>query len=213
MSVRFLVLSVLLGGIFLIVGTTPAVALKDYGQKQAAEQAGLVKDVDEEPQVAGQTSFFRLVGTIIKAALSFLGIVFFGLVLYAGFLWMRAMGNTEHVTKAKEMLESAVIGLVLILSAYALANFVFERLTGVSEGGGASGPAEQIYACKGGDDDKQCGNSQYFVCAGGSCVPKCEAQFKGKNPECIEKSKCALPRTTTALLCPERSATIQCCHD
>lgn len=98
-----------------------------YGADTAANKAQLSNSI------VGQTGLAELIGEVVKIALSFIGIIFFLLVLYAGFIWMTAMGNTEKVTKAKDILEAAVIGLVLVASAYAISSFVFSRLAGGSE--------------------------------------------------------------------------------
>jgi len=101
---------------------SPALVLaKDYGLSVAADSAG-VKDTFTE------THPLKLAGKIIGVGLSALGVIFFVLVLYAGFKWMTAMGSSEKSEKAKEMLEAAGIGLVIILAAYAIARFVFTSL-------------------------------------------------------------------------------------
>jgi hypothetical protein len=64
------------------------------------------------------------IGNIITALLSFVGIVFLGYMIYAGYLWMIARGDEQKVTKAKGMIEQAIIGLVIVLSAYAITLFV-----------------------------------------------------------------------------------------
>lgn len=68
------------------------------------------------------------VARIINVALSLLGIIAVVLVVYAGFMWMTAAGNDEKVGKAKKILIGAVIGLAIILSAYAITNFVVKEL-------------------------------------------------------------------------------------
>ena len=62
-------------------------------------------------------------GGIIKIFLSILAVIFIILMLYAGYLWMTARGNEEQVTKAKELITSAVIGLVIVIAAYAITYF------------------------------------------------------------------------------------------
>jgi hypothetical protein len=39
-------------------------------------------------------------------------------------MWMTSGGNEERVKKAKQILIAAIIGLVIILSAYAITNFI-----------------------------------------------------------------------------------------
>ena len=65
---------------------------------------------------------------IIKVFLGFLGIIFIILVIWAGYNWMTAGGNEEKVTKARTTIFRAVIGLIIIVSAYAITHFVFGAL-------------------------------------------------------------------------------------
>lgn len=84
-------------------------------------------------QLAGQTGLEisdprQIIAKIIKIILGFLGIVAVILILYGGFLWMTAAGNEENIAKAKKLLMAGVIGLVIILSAFAITNFVLNSL-------------------------------------------------------------------------------------
>lgn len=65
-----------------------------------------------------------LIGRLINIALSFLGVIFLVLIIWAGFLWMTAGGKPEQTDKAKKMLINATIGLILILAAFAISSFV-----------------------------------------------------------------------------------------
>lgn len=67
---------------------------------------------------------------IVRTALEVLGVLLLALNLYAGFLWMTAGGNEDKVTKAKSLLFQAVIGLVIILSAYAITQYVIKIALG-----------------------------------------------------------------------------------
>lgn len=69
-----------------------------------------------------------LISRVIKFILSFLGILFFILILYAGFQWMTAAGNEDKISKAKGMITSAIIGLLIVLSAYLITYFVIDNL-------------------------------------------------------------------------------------
>lgn len=60
---------------------------------------------------------------IIRFLLNLTGLVLLGLILYAGYLWMTAGGNEEQVTKAKQLIRNAVIGLIIVLSAYSITIF------------------------------------------------------------------------------------------
>ncbi|MFH1430819.1 MAG: hypothetical protein ABIG71_04895 [Candidatus Uhrbacteria bacterium] len=73
-----------------------------------------------------------VVGGVIKAALSIIGVLFFVYMVYAGYLWLTAHGETEPITKAKKILSGAVIGLAITFAAYAITYFVVAALTEAS---------------------------------------------------------------------------------
>lgn len=89
------------------------------------------------------TGLSAIIATVIKAFLGLLAIIFIVLMIYAGFTWMTAGGDEQKVTTAKETIKKAIIGLVIIISAYTITAFVFKALPfGSSEGdagGGVSG--------------------------------------------------------------------------
>lgn len=68
------------------------------------------------------------IGDVIGLALGFVGTIFFILVIWSGFMWMTAAGNDEQIKKAQEVLKAAVIGLIIIVSAYAITRFIGEAL-------------------------------------------------------------------------------------
>jgi TRAP-type C4-dicarboxylate transport system permease small subunit len=74
-----------------------------------------------------------LVGNVIAVLLSVLGIIFVILVVYAGFLYLTAAGDDSKVGKAKKLLGQSIVGLVIIVAAYAIADFVIQALVEVSE--------------------------------------------------------------------------------
>jgi hypothetical protein len=84
----------------------------------------------------GTVSVGQVVATTIRAVLSFLGIVFIILMIVAGWRWMTAQGNEEAVTQSKDSIRTAIIGLIIVLAAYAITYFVFKYLPF----GGASQP-------------------------------------------------------------------------
>ncbi|MFA4872563.1 MAG: hypothetical protein WC659_01355 [Patescibacteria group bacterium] len=65
------------------------------------------------------------VGGIIQAMLTIIGVIFLALIVYAGFKWMLARGRTEEVESAQKIIESSIIGLIVIILAYAISKFVF----------------------------------------------------------------------------------------
>ena len=85
------------------------------------------------------------IAKIIRIVIGFLGIVAVGLIMYAGWIWMTSEGNEEKIEQAKKILTNAVIGLIIILSAFAIVSFIVNSLTGATSGtqptgsGGGSG--------------------------------------------------------------------------
>jgi len=67
-------------------------------------------------------------GLIIGVILSFVGVLFLILMIYAGILWMTASGNEQQIAKAKSLLINAIIGIVIVFSAYALTTFLGTEL-------------------------------------------------------------------------------------
>jgi hypothetical protein len=71
------------------------------------------------------TGIGKLIGTI----LAYVGVAFFLLMIFGGILWMTARGNETQVTKAKDLITSAVVGLIIVLLAYVITTFVAGKLT------------------------------------------------------------------------------------
>lgn len=79
--------------------------------------------------VQDKASLPDLIGTGINVALSLVGMIFLILMVYAGYLWMIAQGEEEKVATAKKIITACIIGLVVVLSAYAITYLVTSRLT------------------------------------------------------------------------------------
>lgn len=77
---------------------------------------------------ATEYSLSKIVGIIIQAFLGILGVLFLIYVIYAGYGWMTAQGDEEKVTKAKDTLTRAIIGLIITIGAYAISVWVFNKL-------------------------------------------------------------------------------------
>ena len=93
------------------------------GFKNAVNEA----DIGLSTQTPEQTA-----ASIISAFLGILAILALALILYAGFTWMTAAGDEQKVTKAKDTLRSATIGLIIILASYGIALYVFGLIEGAT---------------------------------------------------------------------------------
>ena len=66
----------------------------------------------------------EIIGRIVGLGLSFIGVLFFGLLVYAGIKWMLARGNDEDVKKAIDLIQAAIFGLMVVMAAYAFTTFL-----------------------------------------------------------------------------------------
>lgn len=79
-----------------------------------------------------ELTFVRVVGTAIQTLLGLLGIVFMIMIIYAGFNWMIARGDAGKVDKSLTTIQNAVIGLAIVILAFAITNFVEATLIQVN---------------------------------------------------------------------------------
>jgi len=98
-----------------------SVELKD-NLRALGDTAGYITEGVDEFTLAEQ------IGKYISVFLSILGIIFIILVIYAGYNWMTAMGDSGKADKAKDTLWRAVIGLIIIVGTYAIWEFILIRV-------------------------------------------------------------------------------------
>jgi len=77
----------------------------------------------------GNPSIPTLIGRVIGAALGVAGVAALLMFIYGGYLWLISGGNPETIKKGKGTLVWAVIGLVVIFTAFVAVNFVIQVLT------------------------------------------------------------------------------------
>ena len=117
---------------YFVFGQTMKGGLQELGQASGYQTSGI-----------SEITVSEIAGIAVKTFLSILGIIFIVLMLYGGYLWMTASGNEEQSTKAKELIQAAVIGLIIIVAAYAISFFIFNWLTPrtlTTPGGGGATP-------------------------------------------------------------------------
>ncbi|MFA5188448.1 MAG: LamG-like jellyroll fold domain-containing protein [Patescibacteria group bacterium] len=84
------------------------------------------------------------IARIVQVAFGLLGIITVVLVIIGGVMYLLSGGEAEKIQKAKNLLVAAVIGLVITLSAFAIASFVINELLKAT---GAGGPGFNINTC------------------------------------------------------------------
>jgi cbb3-type cytochrome oxidase subunit 3 len=124
-------LAFVFSGVQIARAQTAGVDTGDYGLNETVQVGNLsnalnAKEVDSAP--AGQYLSTR-VGRIIGTVLSFVGVIFLILIIYAGLRWMTSAGNDKAVDEAKNLIIAAIIGLIIVLGAYAITAFIGRVLT------------------------------------------------------------------------------------
>lgn len=110
-----------------------AISLPVLAAPKVNEFTGIVaKQGGYETQGVTQLTFSQSIGQIIKVMLSLVGVIFLGLTVYAGILWMTASGSEEKTEKATKILSACVIGLLITVSAYSITVFVLVATSSAS---------------------------------------------------------------------------------
>jgi|GEM_PF-769001 len=128
-----------------------------------------------------------IVGSVIGIVLSFVGLIFLILIIYAGFTLIFANGEENKVTSARKIITSAVVGLVITLAAYGIAYVVFANINPGTTGSGSDG------ACS------------------GRCVDDCDPdeQDQGMGPCDIPGLHCCVKATQTGGDCAKMKGSCQ----
>lgn len=140
------VFSLLIGGLFL----ARLVFAQDFGTNAVSNGLNNALSNSDPRTIAGQ---------IINIFLGLLGAIAVGIIVWSGYLWMTSRGDEEKISNAKKHLINGVIGLIIILSAWAIAMFILTRLSGAINNPGGS--------CVDGET-QSCGCNGILTCTGGS---------------------------------------------
>src|SRR3989339_697201 len=74
-----------------------------------------------------------VIARLIRTFISILGIIAVVFILYGGWMWITSKGEQDKLRKAQQVIINAVIGLVLVLSAFAIAQFVLNALSDATD--------------------------------------------------------------------------------
>ncbi len=179
-------LLVMMFGLFSTVSAQELAPIKSYGLKAVAGEAGIYQEKGQNDNIP------QLVGNVLGSVLSLVSVLFFALMLYGGFMVMTARGDEEQVEDGKKTIFGAVAGIIVILSAYAITQFLFQSISGnyqpektvggsptQDQGSSSGGTLLGGAACTSTDECKLGG------CVSGFCAPL----PAGK--KCTVKAECA----------------------
>ena len=69
--------------------------------------------------------------TIVRYLMTFLGIIAVIVILWGGFQWLTAGGNEDKVAGAKKTLIAGIIGLIIIIAAFAIVQVIVSTTTNI----------------------------------------------------------------------------------
>ena len=72
---------------------------------------------------------------IVRYLMTFLGIIAVSVILLGGFKWLTAGGNEDKVAEAKKLIVAGIIGLIIILAAFVIVQFVVGTTTNILTSG------------------------------------------------------------------------------
>ena len=86
------------------------------------------KEIGTNTGLSNQKEPREIILGLINVAMGFLGLVAVIVIMYGGFKWMTASGNEEKVEEAKKLIGAGIIGLVILLTAYALVSYIINTV-------------------------------------------------------------------------------------
>ncbi|OGY94608.1 MAG: hypothetical protein A2406_02155 [Candidatus Komeilibacteria bacterium RIFOXYC1_FULL_37_11] len=85
-------------------------------------------DFTDAEVALGSRSLRDTIGGVVNIILGFLGILTTVAILWGGFNMMTSGGNAEKSEKGKGVVIAGAIGLIIVLTAYAISRFVLSEL-------------------------------------------------------------------------------------
>lgn len=113
---------------FLSCGTT-TVSFTDFKGQLSTPDAS-----QYAPGLSQNQDLRQYIKNVVNFALGFLGLLAVIVVIYGGFLYVTAAGNDDQTGKGKKAVMYAVIGILIILSSFALVNTILQAGGGTDQG-------------------------------------------------------------------------------
>jgi len=80
----------------------------------------------------GEASLGTVIGKVVKGALGIFGLVCLVIFIMAGFQWMNSGGHKEKIAGAQKSMGAAILGMIIIIAAYAAVDFITKALSTVT---------------------------------------------------------------------------------
>ncbi|MBU0705942.1 pilin [Patescibacteria group bacterium] len=78
------------------------------------------QEQSDQIRTSNITSVINTIGGVIQFILGFVGLIAFGVLIYGAATMIMNFGNDEMVEKSKKIIRNAIIGIVVIISAYVI---------------------------------------------------------------------------------------------
>jgi cytochrome bd-type quinol oxidase subunit 2 len=103
------------------IAFTPAFAQEGFNFK---EESGIDKTAEKAGYMINEANIYNDIANVIQIILTLTGIVFLAFLIYGGYVWMMARGDEAEVQKAINIIRNSLIGLIVVLSAYAILQLI-----------------------------------------------------------------------------------------
>ncbi len=116
--------------------TDPALETAEQSIKDIGKQTGLLQDgkyIEGSDDKANE-KFIERFSRIVNIVLGAVGILAATYLIYSGIMWITAGGNEDQITKSKQGIQNAVIGIAIIFLGFIVVNFVIARVIGAVQG-------------------------------------------------------------------------------
>jgi len=114
--------------------TAGALAVAPHAFAQVVDPTSGLSSFAEQAGFSTGDGLTITIARLIRTVMGILGILAVILILVGGFKYMTSGGNDEKIKSAKKLFSSAIIGLVIILSAFAIVQFILGQLVGSLNG-------------------------------------------------------------------------------
>ena len=111
----------------LFVGISLLSVSNVYAKKTLNDADSALDTVSQKTGI-DQKDFSAVTGNVVNMIFIFVGLIFFALMVYAGLRWMTARDQADKVEKARNTMIAAVIGLIIVVAAYAITNFLQTKI-------------------------------------------------------------------------------------
>ncbi len=138
-------------------------------QKVNAQEGSFIADLNAQTQAAAGSEGAGFgapqdpratLARIIQAFLGILGILLLGYIIYGGSLIFMSAGSEDKIAEGKKVIQHAVVGLVITLSAYSITIFVSKLVQG--DGGPCAPDANGNIDCAIVEEDRRKYNNPNF---------------------------------------------------